>query len=149
MNPERLINDRLAPQGAICRERQLGQVEGWQLIFDKPSSYSTGAAAANIRQRSGSRVLGILNLVCAKALDVLDHYENVATEQYERASLRVFRPDNGDYVDAVAYVAHKNLDPTLKPRISYLAHLLAGQDILPNSYVDELKTIGVCDEPDK
>jgi gamma-glutamylcyclotransferase len=103
MNPERLINERLAPEGAFCRDRILGKLQGWKLVFDKPSAYFIGAAAANIKLQAESCVLGTLNLVCAKRLDILDRYENVATKQYERASVRVIRPDSGELVDAVTY----------------------------------------------
>ena len=147
MDPERLISDRLAPEGAVCKVRILGKLEGWELVFDKPSAYFLGAAAANIKPQSGSCVLGTLNSVCAKGLDVLDRYENVATKQYERASVRVVRPDTGECVDAITYVAYQNLDPNLKPRIGYLGHLLAGRDILPKVYVEKLQAIDVCDEP--
>lgn len=148
MNPQRLIDDRLAPEGVECRERILGRLDGWLLVFDKPSAYFTGAAAANIRPEPRAHVFGTLNRLSRTGLEVLDRYENVATRQYERAAVSVMRPDTGELVDAVTYVAYENLDPTLRPRSGYLAHLLAGRDILPGSYVDGLAAVGVCPEPD-
>lgn len=146
MNPERLITDRLAPEGVLCHQRILGRLDGWSLAFDKPSVHLTGAAAANIKPLVQAYVLGTLNLIPEQGLDVLDHYEGVATQQYERAQIRVMRPDTGAFVDAVTYIARNNLDPALKPPSSYLAHLLAGRDLLPEYYVDRLAAVSVYDE---
>lgn len=146
MDPVRLIDARLAPAGAACFERVLGRLDDWVLTFDKPSAYFRGAAAANLAESSGAHVFGILNRISADGLRVLDHYENVASGQYERAVVRVLRPDSNEYVIATTYVARNNLDSQLKPRAEYLGHLLAGHDILPAAYIAQLKSLPVCAE---
>jgi hypothetical protein len=135
--------DRLAPEGVACHRRVLGRLNGWSLAFDKPSVHIAGAAAANIRQQAQAYVLGTLNLIPEKGLDILDHYEGVATQQYERASLQVMRPGTGELVDAVTYIARNNLDPTLKPTGDYMAHLLEGHDVLPSYYVARLAAVSI------
>jgi len=146
MDPARLFDARLAPAGVACFERVLGRLDDWVLTFDKPSAYFHGAAAANLAERPGSYVLGVLNRIPKRGLEVLDHYENVASGQYERVTVRILRPESNEYVAAVTYIARNNLDPRLKPCAAYLAHLLAGHDILPNSYIEQLKSLTVCDE---
>jgi len=146
MDPARLIDARLAPAGAACFERVLGRLDEWALTFDKPSAYFPGAAAANLTESRGAHVLGVLNRISADGLDVLDHYENVASGQYERVVVRVLRPESDEYVVATTYVARNNLDSQLKPRAAYLNHLLAGDDVLPAPYVEQLKSLPVCVE---
>lgn len=146
MDPGRLINARLAPAGASCFERVLGRLDDWALKFDKPSAYFPGAAAANLAESSGAHVFGILNRISANGLEVLDHYENVASGQYERVIVRVFRPDADEYLSATTYVARNNLDSQLKPRAAYLNHLLAGSDILPAAYIAQLQSLPLCVE---
>ncbi len=146
MDPARLVDSRLMPAGAACFERVLGRLDDWALTFDKPSAYFPGAAAANLVECTGAYIFGVLNRISAHGLDVLDHYENVGSGQYERALVRVLRPERDEYVTATTYVARNNLDSQLKPRAAYLAHLLAGSDILPAAYVQQLKSLPVCAE---
>ncbi|WP_206954925.1 gamma-glutamylcyclotransferase family protein [Trinickia acidisoli] len=146
MDPARLIDARLAPAGVACFERVLGRLDDWVLTFDKPSAYFRGAAAANLAEHPGAHVLGVLNRIAKQGLDVLDHYENVASGHYERVAVSILRPESNEYVSAVTYVARNNLDSGLKPRAAYLAHLFAGRDILPDAYLDQLKSLPVCDE---
>jgi gamma-glutamylcyclotransferase len=146
MNPARLIEARLLPAGVACAERLLGRLDGWALTFDKPSVYFPGAAAANISESRGAHVFGTLNRMPERGLEVLDGYENVDAGHYERTNVMVHRPDTGKEVAAVTYVARNFLDGTLKPRSAYLAHLLAGSDILPAAYVEGLRAVEVFEE---
>lgn len=91
MDPSRLIDARLAPAGAICFERVLGRLDDWALTFDKPSAYFFGAAAANLVESAGTHVFGVLNRISPHGLEVLDHYENVASGHYERVVVQVSR----------------------------------------------------------
>jgi len=146
MDPARLISARLNPGGAECYERVLGRLDGWRLVFDKPSAYFVGAGAANLSKEPHCHALGTLNRISASGLAILDHYENVADGQYERITVSVIRPDTATTIDAFCYVARRNLDDNLKPRSAYMAHLLAGADLLPLPYVTMLKNISVCTE---
>lgn len=139
MDRARLETARLIPEGLQVKERVLGFVAGWQLVFDKPWDRFSGGGAANIRPHAQADIYGTLNLMDARGLDVLDRYEGVAGGHYRRAPLRVIRPLFGDEVDTVVYLADGELDSSLKPPRFYLDHLLAGRDLLPDHYVARLE----------
>ena len=138
MDRARLETARLAPEGLCVKERVLGFVSGWQLVFDKPWAKFAGGGAANICPHPHDHVYGTLNLMDARGLDVLDHYEGVAGGHYRRAVLHVSRPAWDDRVEAVVYLADGDLNPSLIPPRFYLDHLLAGRDLLPPDYVAKL-----------
>jgi hypothetical protein len=77
-------------------------------------------------------------------LTALDYWEGVGLGHYERRTLPVLRADTGQPVDAVTYVALKT-GQGLKPTRDYLAHLLAGRDLLPAEYYERLRTTPTLD----
>lgn len=133
MNALRLFEERLKPEGAAARERIAGRLDGWRLAFNKPVRTPPGAGAGNIVAAPGEVVHGTLNFLPAKGLDVLDHYEGAVGGHYERRTVQVVRGDTGATVDAVTYVAML-VTAELRPTRAYLAHLLAGRDLLPEDY---------------
>lgn len=137
MDPVRLFDQRLAPRGVPRGARIAGRLDGWRLAFDKPARLLKGAAAANIVPAEGAVVHGTLNALPDAGFDVLDIYEGVADRHYERRTIRVVRGDTGDAVEAIAYVALMQGDG-LKPQRAYLDCLLAGRDLLPSDYWDQL-----------
>ena len=139
MDRARLETARLIPEGLQVKDRVLGFVAGWQLVFAKPWAKFTGGGAAHIVPHAQDAIYGTLNLIDARGLDVLDRYEGVAGGHYRRAPLLVTRPVSGDGVEAVVYLADGDLDPFLKPPRFYLDHLLAGRDLLPAAYVARLE----------
>ena len=139
MDRARLETARLIPEGLQVKDRVLGFVAGWQLVFAKPWAKFTGGGAAHIVPHAQDEIYGTLNLIDARGLDVLDRYEGVAGGHYRRAPLLVTRPVSGDAVEAVVYLADGDLDPSLKPPRFYLDHLLAGRDLLPTAYVARLE----------
>lgn len=134
MDLARLYDARLKPRGVPVTERALGRLEGWRLAFNKPWSKFSGGGAANILPDAAGVTFGTLNLMPPEGLDVLDHYEGVAGGHYERRTLAVTHAGTGLPVEAVAYVALRDLDPALIPPRFYLDHLLAGRDLLPPDY---------------
>ena len=138
MDRARLETARLIPEGLQVKDRVLGFVAGWQLVFAKPWAKFTGGGAAHIVPHAQDAIYGTLNLIDARGLDVLDRYEGVAGGHYRRAPLRVLRPATADHVEAVVYLADGTLDDTLRPPRFYLDHLLAGRDVLPAAYVAQL-----------
>jgi gamma-glutamylcyclotransferase len=135
----RLETARLIPEGLQVKERVLGYVEGWQLLFNKPWSKFSGGGAANIMPHVSDHVYGTLNRMDARGLDVLDHYEGVAGGHYRRVPLRVVRPAFDDEVEAVVYLAQGVADASLIPPRFYLDHLLKGRDLLPQDYVARIE----------
>jgi gamma-glutamylcyclotransferase (GGCT)/AIG2-like uncharacterized protein YtfP len=136
MNPQRLFDARLARDGVPWGRRVAGRLDGWRLAFNKPWSRFPGAGVANIVPDAAARVFGTLNEMPPEGLDVLDRFEGVAGGHYARRNVAV-RIGDAD-VAAVTYVADGGLADGLRPACSYLAHLLAGNDLLPGDYVRAL-----------
>ena len=134
MDVGRLIDKRLHPEGVKTGDRLLGVLEGWQLVFNKPWAKFAQGAAANIMQKQGATVYGTLTLMEPRGLEVLDHYEGVAGGHYRRETLMIDCPALSKPVEAVAYIAVKDLADGLLPPRFYLDHLLAGRDLLPADY---------------
>ncbi len=137
MDPARLFDARMAPAGVAWGARIAARLPGWRLTFNKPWSLFAGAGVGNIMAAPGATVHGTLNELGAGGLDVLDRYEGVAGGHYARHDVTVLRAD-GAPVRAVAYIAGGALDDALRPTREYLAHLLAGRDLLPADYAAAL-----------
>jgi hypothetical protein len=75
---------------------------------------------------------------------VLDIWEGVAGGPYARRSVAVTRGDSGETVAGGDLLALK-VGEGLKPTREYLAHLLAGEDLLPPDYHAWLKTQACLD----
>jgi len=144
MNPARLVDDRLKPKGVALGRRIGGRLDGWRLTFDKVARAPKGSGAGNIVVASGSSVHGTLNEMPPAGLDVLDVWEGVAGGHYERRTVRVVRADTGDTLEAVTYVALL-VGEGLRPTRAYLAHLLAGRDLLPADYWEKLNATPTLD----
>jgi cation transport regulator ChaC len=144
MNPARLVDDRLTPKGVALGRRIGGRLDGWRLAFDKVARMPKGAGAGNIVIAPGEAVHGTLNEIPPAGLDVLDVWEGVAAGHYERRTVGVVRADTGETIDAVTYVALL-VGEGLRPTRSYLSHLLAGRDLLPQKYWEWLKATPTFD----
>lgn len=144
MDPARLFGQRLAPEGVPRGARIAGRLGGWRLVFDKPSRLLKGGAAANIVVAAGGVVHGTLNALPDAGFEVLDRYEGVAAGHYERRTIDVVRSDTGETVPAVVYVALIR-GGGLKPPRAYLDCLLAGRDLLPPDYWQQLAATPTCD----
>ena len=144
MNPARLVDDRLKPKGVALDRRIGGRLDGWRLTFDKVARAPKGAGAGNIVVAPGSIVHGTLNEMPPAGLDVLDVWEGVAVGHYDRRAVPVLRADTGDIVEAVTYVALL-VGEGLRPTRGYLGHLLAGRDLLPADYWEQLRATRTLD----
>ncbi|MBV8393389.1 MAG: gamma-glutamylcyclotransferase [Alphaproteobacteria bacterium] len=144
MNPARLVDGRLAAKGVTMGQRIGGRLDGWTLAFNKVARSPIGAGAGNIVTAPGGVVHGTLNLMPEAGLDVLDVWEGVAGGHYERRAMPVVRADSGETVDAVVYVALK-VGEGLRPTREYLAHFLAGRDLLPADYWEWLRATPTFD----
>jgi cation transport regulator ChaC len=136
MNPQRLFDARLARDGVPWGRRVAGRLDGWRLAFNKPWARFQGAGVANMVPAAAACVHGTLNEMPPEGLDVLDRYEGVADGHYARREIAVRMGDVD--VSAVTYVAQTGLQEGLRPACSYLAHLLAGNDLLPGDYMRAL-----------
>ena len=127
------LDERLQPKGVTLGQRLGGRLDGWRLTFDKVARAPMGSGAGNIVLASGAVVHGSLNELPEAGFDVLDVFEGVAGGHYERRLVPVVRADTGETVEAVTYVALR-VGEGLRPTRAYLAHLLAGRDLLPAAY---------------
>lgn len=144
MDAARLFDQRLAPKGVPRGERIAGRLDGWRLVFDKPSRLLKGGAAASIVPDTAGVVHGTLNALPDSGFEVLDIYEGVAAGHYERRTIRVVRSDSGEEVDAIVYVGLIRGEGLRPPR-AYLDCLLAGRDLLPPDYLDWLSRTPTVD----
>lgn len=144
MSAARLFEGRLKPEGAAWGDRLGGRLDGWRLTFDKQGRTPPGAGAGNIVMAVGEAVHGTLNALSPKGFEVLDVHEGVAGGHYVRRTVPVVRADNGETVEAIAYVALK-VAAGLRPTRAYLAFLLAGGDLLPADYLEWLRATPTVD----
>ena len=144
MCPTRLFEDRMKSNGIPWGERIGGRLDGWRLTFDKAARTPPGAGAGNIVTAAGGAVHGTLNALPSSGFDVLDVHEGVAGGHYERRTVQVMRADTGEAVEAITYVALK-VGEGLRPTRAYLAFLLAGRDLLPADYWEQLRTTPTLD----
>jgi gamma-glutamylcyclotransferase len=144
MDAARLFADRLKPEGVAAGARIAGRLDGWQLAFNKQARIAPGAGAGNIVPAAGRCVHGTLNFLPARGFEVLDVHEGVAAGHYERRAVSVVRADTGEVVEAITYVALK-VGEGLRPTRAYLAYLLAGRDLLPAEYWQQLKATPTLD----
>ncbi len=144
MNVARLVRQRLDPKGVTMGLRTGGRLDGWRLTFDKIARTPEGSGAGNIVPAAGYCVHGTLNELPPAGFEILDFWEGVAAGHYERRIVPVLRADTGQSVQAVTYVALR-VKAGLKPTREYLAHLLAGRDLLPAAYWERLKETPTVD----
>ena len=144
MNPARLIDERLKPKGVEIGERVGGRLDGWQLAFNKRARKPAGSGAGNIVPMSDAVVHGTLNALPDAGFEILDYYEGVAGGHYVRRTVPVMRADTGVEIEAITYVALLTGEG-LRPTREYLAHLLAGRDLLPLAYWERLKATPTID----
>ncbi len=144
MSAARLFEERLVPEGIPAGERIAGRLDGWQLAFNKRARHPAGSGAGNIVVSEGGSVFGTLNRLPEAGFVVLDRYEGVAGGHYERRSVAVARLDTGEILEAITYVALLTGED-LRPTRAYLAHLLAGEDLLPADYFRRLAATPTVD----
>jgi len=132
MNPNRML-----ARGVSFIKRELGELQGYTLVFNKMCR--DGTAAANILPDENSAVYGALYTCADDDVHIqLDKYEGVSSHQYSRTKYLI-KLENATYVCASVYIANPDRCKTGLPiHPSYLEHLLDGKDILPPDYFDFL-----------
>ena len=116
---------------------QPGRLDGYCLAFNKLNTRVEGAAHANVVQRGGGVVEGVLfKLSSLDAIAQMDPYEGVPT-RYRRVIVDV--ESKGALLSAWTYIAQPAyVREGLLPTRDYLAKLLAGRPFLSESYWMEL-----------
>jgi gamma-glutamylcyclotransferase (GGCT)/AIG2-like uncharacterized protein YtfP len=148
LDAERL-RDRLENKGGFLGRRFPARLDNYRLDFSVPCAATTawpGCGVGNVVSHEGSVVWGIVNEVDERSLEVLDEFEGVHVGKYARKQVSVFAQLEGSsaapvLVPAVMYIGACELDPQRKPARAYLAHFIAGRDLLPVEYVRFLESI--------
>jgi len=134
MDPERMRS-----RGIRFSKRVHAVLRGYILRFNKVSSRNPREGYANIVPHKGGIVEGIRYEIPDEDIYKLDKFEGYPYH-YNRIEVDV-ELDDGRRVRAVTYIAQPDkVREGLKPSRGYLKHLLAGKDILSESYYEMLKS---------
>jgi gamma-glutamylcyclotransferase (GGCT)/AIG2-like uncharacterized protein YtfP len=128
MNPA-----RMQARGLIVEEMMAACLPGYALSFNKRAHDHPGRAYANIRHQAGGVVEGVLyRLADASEIRKLDAFEGTPI-YYSRERMAV-QTAHGP-VSAWIYIANPAWrSEGLAPSSGYLAHLLAGRELLSAGY---------------
>ena len=132
---------RMRLRGICFSSRTKAILRDWVLVFNKIKKDSSSVGYANIEPAPNACVEGILYEVAD--ICKLDPFEGVPTH-YKRSTLNI--EVDGGLSTAEVYIAvpQKTL-PGLKPTKDYLAHLIAGSDLLSADYAAKLKETPTVD----
>lgn len=130
--------ERMQERVAAFSGRRRAVLHGYRLDFNKVAQRSLMEGYANIMQDDAGIVEGVLYSVNQGAIELLDRCEGYPTH-YDRIQIPVITED-GSIVNATVYVAQpQKLGIGLTPSREYIAHLLAGADLLSLSYIKTLE----------
>lgn len=133
LNPE-----RMKARGLVFEERIKGQLPHYSLCFNKRAHNKEGIAYANIQYAKQHNVEGALyKLSNLEAIQELDPFEGCPV----RYSREVFPIQSSQgSINAWIYIANKAmLCNQVLPEDRYIQHLLAGSDLLSESYINNIK----------
>ena len=133
------------------RPPRLCRLKDYRLQFSKG-----GPGYANIHRSSGNTVYGLAYLMDDRAFALLDGYEGCHTTQlvpsgtdptwwghyYRMGCTLEIQSEDGAWAEepAIAYKAvPRAIEAGRIPSDEYLAHLLAGEELLPSEYVDSIR----------
>lgn len=140
MNPA-----RMQARGLIVEEMMAARLPGYALSFNKRALDQPGRAYANIRHQAGGVLEGVLyRLADEREILKLDVFEGTPIN-YSRERMRV-ETERGA-ISAWIYIANPAWrSEGLAPSSSYLAHLLAGRELLSVGYCAALAaTVSLAD----
>ena len=124
-----------------------GTLRGYELAFNKRSVKYPGAASANVIEKPGAQVQGVLyKLIGDQAIEKMDPFEGYPI-RYNRflSSVEV----SAGSVSAWIYTANPDyIAEGLKPARWYLNHLLAGQRYLSEDYFSGLASTACLPDSD-
>lgn len=135
MNPR-----RMAARGMRFLSAERACLDGWHLRFNKRAQGKSGVAYANVVDRAGESVEGVLyRLVSEDEIARMDPFEG-CPQLYQRHLMSVILPERKSCGDAWVYVATQAWqEEGLLPERGYLNHLLAGRPWLSRAYYQTLR----------
>lgn len=119
-----------------------GDLENFELVFDKRSNAHPSVGHANIRYARGGRVEGVVYVLRRPSeIERLDPYER-NTINYSRELFEIATPRGPHW--AWTYVGNRAvLEEGLRPEREYVDHLLAAGELLSREYVERLESLAV------
>lgn len=133
MSEKRMVNRGLQPSN-----KQLAFLDNYKFIINKRSYKNPNIGYANVVEREGSVVEGILYEVKDNEIQLLDRFEGYP-KHYDRKILNL-RLSNGTLVEGVVYIANFGWTSPrqLKTTSEYKNFILEGKDWISKNYYDFL-----------
>lgn len=144
-----LCIERLLVRTPSARAVATGTLAGYELRWHKRSRDGSGKCDAFETGRSEDAVWGAVYALAAADKRVLDEYEGLGEDYFERSVAVAAR--GGDTVRAVAYVANPVWhDADARPYLWYKGFVTVGarQHALPAEYRRRLEAIESLEDPD-
>ena len=128
--------ERMKERDINFTSRQFAKLTGYVLAFNKKAK-AGNYTFANIKKSEIDCVEGILYEFPDNDILKLDKAEGYPYH-YNKIEIIVFDKDENP-IKAITYIAQKDkVVEGLFPTTNYINHLLAGKDILSNSYIEKL-----------
>ena len=124
----------------IIHSRQKGLLNGYSIVFNKKAD-SGNTVYSNIENNNDDFVEGVLyNYDSDEFIKCLDKWECYPSH-YEQKIVEV-KTNDDEIIKAIVYVANREkIVENLKPKKTYIEHLLKAKDLLSKEYWDKLKKI--------
>ena len=127
---------RLEERGISFEFMGVGILENYELQFNKIAKNKTGIGYANVVNKQGSKVEGLLYSI--DNIQILDRFEGFP-EHYLKENLSIYHLNKR--IEAIVYVAAPDkIGLNLMPEKAYLNRLLAAKQYLSQEYFDFLES---------
>lgn len=133
-----MSRNRMVKRGLKPFNRQLAFLDDFKFVINKRSYKNPNIGYANVVEKEGSVVEGILYDIKDNDIKLLDRFEG-APSHYYRKILKL-RLKNGKFVEGVVYIAQNNWtsDQELKTTQEYKNYILEGKNWISENYYDFL-----------
>jgi len=133
-----MSQNRMEARGLMPSSKQVAYLDNYEFIINKRSYKDPKVGYANINEKKGSVVEGILYNVKESDILLLDRFEG-APKHYDRKTLNL-RLSNGVIVEGVVYIANFGWTSPkqLKTTPEYKNFILEGKDWISKNYYDFL-----------
>ena len=135
-------------RGIEPRRAVAARVDGWRIVFDKPTVLPSRHGVANLVRADAEPVLGVLYEITADDLAHVHLTEGVLIGSYERLTIEATPLDDGAAPVAAHTLFSSRRAATLAPSRSYMALLIEGalEHGLPAWYVDRLRAVPAAED---
>jgi gamma-glutamylcyclotransferase len=141
-----MMTARLTRRCKSARHVGLAFADGYRLTFSKPSD--DGSGKGHLVENGGASQPGVLFKIDMCERKTLDDFERVGNGYRREDSFVVRRPDTGDLIDAVTYLA-THPDNSRRPYDWYLALIVTGahEHRLSGETIDQLLATPYVHDP--